>query len=110
MPRKQKYNNKKVTIDGYTFDSTNESRWYIVYRDDPTVIDLQVHPRYTLVPKFTNANGIKRRARSYIADFLVTYEDGRQEIVDVKGFETPLFKLKRDVFEYTTGKVITIVK
>ena len=40
------------------------------------------------------------RPITYIADFRVTYADGHQEIVDVKGMETEIFKLKRKIFEY----------
>ncbi len=40
------------------------------------------------------------RARVYRADFRVTYADGHQEIEDVKGMETEMFKIKRDFFEF----------
>jgi hypothetical protein len=46
----------------------------------------------------------------YVADFLVTYKDGTEKVVDVKGFETPVFKIKRILFELKYGKTITIVK
>jgi hypothetical protein len=36
----------------------------------------------------------------YRADFRITYADGHQEIEDIKGMETALFKLKRKLFEY----------
>ena len=42
----------------------------------------------------------KTRARVYRADFRVTYFDGHQEIEDVKGMETEMFRFKRDLFEY----------
>jgi hypothetical protein len=40
------------------------------------------------------------KAITYRADFRVTYSDGHQEIEDVKGMETEIFKLKRKMFEY----------
>ena len=40
------------------------------------------------------------RPITYRADFRVTYVDGHQEIEDVKGMETEIFKIKRKMFEY----------
>ncbi|CAK0771112.1 conserved hypothetical protein [Gammaproteobacteria bacterium] len=37
---------------------------------------------------------------TYRADFRVTYADGHQEIEDVKGMETEIFKLKKKLFDY----------
>jgi len=107
---KSKYGNVKVKLDGYTFDSQRERDYYLEYKLDPEVVNLTVHPRYELTPKYTNAEGVKRRAQHYVADFLVTYRDGREEVVDVKGVETPVFKLKRIMFELKYGNVIEIVK
>jgi predicted nuclease of restriction endonuclease-like RecB superfamily len=33
-----------------------------------------------------------------VPDFLVTHRNGRAEYVEVKGFETPVYKLKRKLF------------
>jgi len=107
---KSKYGNVKVKIDGYTFDSQRERDYYLEYKLDPEVVNLTVHPRYELTPKYTNAEGVKRRAQHYVADFLVTYRDGREEVVDVKGMITPVFKIKQVLYEMRYGKVITIVK
>lgn len=35
------------------------------------------------------------RPIKYIADFLVKYSDGREEVVDVKGMRTDVYKLKK---------------
>lgn len=37
----------------------------------------------------------------YVVDFEVTKADGSIELIEVKGFETPEFKLKRKLFEAT---------
>ena len=110
MRRRGKYNNKRVKLDGYTFDSEREAEYYVVIKGDPTVSNVVVHPRFELTPKFTNADGVKRRAMHYVADFLVTYKDGTEKVVDVKGVETTVFKMKRLLFELKYGKVITIVR
>lgn len=36
---------------------------------------------------------------NYIVDFEVTLSDGKKELVEVKGFETPEWTLKRKLFE-----------
>jgi hypothetical protein len=48
--------------------------------------------------KVNKATGKKIASIKYKADFLVTYADGHQEIEDVKGFSTPVYKLKKRMF------------
>lgn len=36
----------------------------------------------------------------YVADFKVTYADGRVEIIDCKGMKTEAYKIKKKLFEY----------
>ena len=110
QPRKGKYNTVKVKRDGYTFDSKREDEYYVIIRASDEVKSVVVHPRYELTPKYVSPDGVKRRAITYVADFLVTYHDGREEVVDVKGVETDVFKIKRVLFERRYGKAITIVK
>jgi hypothetical protein len=50
------------------------------------------------------------KAITYRADFRVTYTDGHQEIEDVKGMETEIFKLKRKMFEYKYPELTLIVR
>lgn len=40
-----------------------------------------------------------RLVTTWIADFKVSFADGRTEIHEVKGFETPEWKIKRKLFE-----------
>lgn len=46
----------------------------------------------------------------YFADFLVFWQDGIAEIIDTKGRDTPLSKLKRNQVEERYGVEIKIVK
>ena len=51
----------------------------------------------------------------YVVDFLVRYSDGRRELVEVKGFVTPEFRLKLKLFQATFLRdhpeiIYTIVK
>jgi predicted nuclease of restriction endonuclease-like RecB superfamily len=51
---------------------------------------------YTLIPAQRGADGkIKERACKYIADFRITYGSGRTVVVDVKGFRTADYVIKR---------------
>lgn len=88
-----KYNAKKTKVDGIVFDSRREAE---VYRD------LKLQKKTGFVKDFTRQavfhlirppGGVK-----YIADFLVTKPDGKQEVWEVKGVETPVFKIKAKFF------------
>lgn len=105
-----KYRNKKVMVDEFLFDSQAEAAFYATLKENDDIAEIRVHPRFLLIPKYTTTDGIKRRAKYYVADFLVVYKDGREEIWDVKGMETDLFRFKRDLFEYQTGKILNLWK
>lgn len=96
-----KYKNKKIEIDGLVFDSQAEARYYTYLSDlmqKGVVTAIIPQPRYLLQESFRK-NGILFRKIEYVADFAVRYEDGRSEVVDVKGMETTDFKIKRKLFE-----------
>lgn len=57
------------------------------------VIDIELQPVFLLQEKFTYM-GKNIRKIEYKADFRVKYEDGRVEVIDVKGLATDCFKLK----------------
>jgi len=99
---KRKYNNKRIEIDGYTFDSKLEADFY--QRLKPLVKsgkikELKIHPRYLLQEGFTK-NGKRYRPIYYVADFEVTYDDGAVVIYDTKGMRTEVYKLKKKLFEH----------
>lgn len=86
----------KPVIDGFTFDSELEARYYVEnIKGSPIVNRFVVHPRYELLPKTT-----KHSAVIYIADFEITYDEGTQEVIDVKGLATETALLKRKMFEH----------
>lgn len=96
-----KYGSEKVTIDGYTFDSKIEARYYEQLKwlkANKQIKSFKLQPRYLLQDKFSK-NGKKFRKIEYIADFEVTHLDGSIEVIDVKGMETEAFKIKRKLFE-----------
>jgi len=107
-----KYNAKRITIDGYKFDSLREGARYeelkiLVYANQIT--DLKIHPKYELVPKFIRGDKT-HQARYYISDFEYI-EDGYFVTEDVKGVITKLASWKMNQFEFQYPiRVLRIVK
>lgn len=99
--RQSKYNNKTVVINDISFDSYMESRYYlrlIELQMCGVVTDIQLQVPFVLQDAFTDECGKKHQAITYKSDFVVTYADGREEVVDVKGKVTQTFRNKRKMF------------
>ena len=99
---KSKYGNKKTIVNGIQFDSLAESRYYLVLLDKKKkgeIKDFELQPVFELQPTFKK-NGVTHRAIKYKADFKVINNDGSISIIDVKGAETEVFKIKHKLFEY----------
>jgi len=98
--KKVKYNNKKVTINGITLDSKDEARYYefLLNQQNQGLLRFSCHPKYELIPKFTDAFGVKHRATTYTPDFYILYCDGSELLVDIKGFGTQQGDLRRKLF------------
>lgn len=83
---KHKFKSKPTTIDQIRFASKAEAKYYILLRSleksGEVVGFLRQVPLHFV-------SGIK-----YVMDFLVFYVDGTCEAIDVKGYETPEFKIK----------------
>lgn len=99
--RSHKYKAKRTEIDGITFDSRAEAKYYQelkLLKRAGIVKDIQLQPKFPLLETFRK-DGKVYRGIDYIADFLVTYADGHEEIVDVKGMRTAVYQIKRKWFE-----------
>lgn len=95
-----KYNNRKVTIDGHTFDSTLEANRYCqlkLLQRAGEISNLRLQVPYILQESFKK-NGKTYKAISYIADF-VYEEKGKTIVEDTKGLKTETFKIKQKLFE-----------
>ncbi|AYP68747.1 hypothetical protein BpsS36_00041 [Bacillus phage vB_BpsS-36] len=106
-----KYNSKKVTIDGITFDSKAEGNYYLHLKELKTfgtIKDFQCQPEYVLQPKYEK-NGKNVLPIKYKADFLIYYHNGNTEVIDIKGMETTDFKLKKKIFEYKFPEEIVLI-
>ena len=105
-PKRNKFGNKPVTIDGILFQSTLEGNYYTqlklrVRAGDIVSFDMQVPYVFTI-------NGVK--VSTYRADFVVTWPDGRITVEDTKGVETPDFKIKKNLMLALYGIEVKLVK
>lgn len=106
-----KYNSRKTTVDGITFDSKKEARRYLVLKkmeQDGEIKNLRLQVPVELVPSFeivVDGKKRKRRPITYVADF-VYYRDDEKVIEDVKGLRTPVYNIKKKLFEYRYHETI----
>jgi uncharacterized membrane protein len=105
--KKAKYGNRKVTIDGITFDSVTEGRFYseLKLREKAgEVYEVQMQTPYALT-----VNG--QLVCTYKPDFC--FYDAiakRQRVVDVKGVQTKDFIIKKKLMRAVHGIEVEIVK
>ena len=101
-----KYNSNKMVVDRIIFDSKKEAMYYLHLRTllkQGKIKDLELQKEYILQDKF-KINGKTQRKISYKADFTYfSVEDNKLHVVDVKGFKTEIYKLKKKMFEYKYG-------
>jgi len=111
--KQSKYRNRKVVIDGISFDSKKEGEVYVqlkMLEKAGAIKDLELQPKYTFpcprgdrvlrypsVPNVRAKRGfVLGRPITYRADFKFTeVESGDVRVIDVKGFDTPISRLKR---------------
>ena len=94
-----KYRAIKTELDGITFDSRREASRYAelkMMQQQGVIERLELQPVYPLT---FNGRPVGRK-RKYIADFRYWCNARQRHVVeDVKGFDTPVSKLKRDIVE-----------
>ena len=94
--KKSKYGARKVTVDGIKFDSQLEADYYVQLKLLQRAGQIDGFCRQGRFVVTEGANG--ERATEYVCDFVVFYPNGTFQIVDTKGVETEVFKLKRKAF------------
>lgn len=108
--RQNKYLNKKTVVDGITFDSRKEAKYYIYLKQlerDGKIENLQMQVPYELIPAVyedtvvhlkTKDKVVRKciqRAVHYYADFVyLDKETNEIRVIDAKGFRTKEFILK----------------
>lgn len=99
---KSKYGAKKIVIDGITFDSKDEGRYYLYLKElkaKGKILNFELQPKYELQPSFKKY-GKTHRAITYAPDFLIYHADGTEELIDVKGMSTQQGEMRRKMFDY----------
>ena len=98
----QKYSAERTVYDGHKFDSKNEARYYgelKLLENARAIKIIELQPKVYLT-----------RARLlYKPDFLIE-EKGQLVWVDYKGFETPVFRLKRKLWKFYGPGPLRIIK
>ena len=101
--RESKYHNKIAYYDGIAFDSIKERDYYadvllpLNWAGEIKSIDMQVS--FVLQPPFKHG-GKTIKGIKYVADFVITYPDGRKKVIDTKGYRTKEYQLKRKMLLY----------
>jgi len=104
--RRNKYGNKRVKLDGYSFESKAEARYYgemKLLEQAHIISGLVVHPKYPIVYKGTKVCVVE-------LDFEYCDADGVIHFVDVKGQYLPMSRLKHKLFKAFYGEEVTIVR
>ncbi len=97
-----KYLSHKTVVDGITFDSKDEAKYYDAlkirkYRGE--IYNFELQPKFILVPAFKK-NGKTYRSITYTPDFVIYHNDGSKEYVDVKGMTTQQGELRIKLFNH----------
>ena len=103
MPFKSnKYGAKKTVIDGIKFASKAESEYYLYLLQQKRlgIVDkIETQPKVYL----TEARIL------YVSDFLIT-ENGKKYYVDIKGMQTPVFRLKLKLWKFYGAGELRLIK
>lgn len=112
---RSKYHNKKITVDGITFDSQKEAnRWkeLKLLERAGEIKELKRQVKFKLLPtirepvcEMSNQGVFKKgkvleRGVDYIADFTYKNKAGFLEVEDVKGYRTEVYKIKKKMMLY----------
>lgn len=90
--KKSKYNSRKVRIDGIHFDSQKEADYYCELK---LLLKSGIIDGFCRQARFVvTAGNDETKVAEYVTDFVIFYPDKTYRIVDVKGMETEVFKLK----------------
>mgnify|MGYP002576935201 CR=1 FL=1 len=106
MNFRSKYGNRKVVMDGMTFDSVKEYRRFCELRlleRAGEVAELRRQVKFELLPSQRVDGKVVERPVTYIADFVYTDKDGRQVVEDTKGVRTKEYIIKRKLLLHKYG-------
>lgn len=98
-----KYGAKRRDIDGHEFASLKEADYYLIYKDmlkHGELVNLELQPKFILIPAFKGKDGKTEKSVHYTADFKLTYPDGHVVVVEVKGYKTRDYVIRRKLFKW----------
>lgn len=115
-----KYRSEITEIDGIKFHSKKEAEKYQslkFMKMGGLVTDFSCQPKFKILDAFEK-DGQKYRAIYYVADFDVTYPDGKREIIDIKPFDkrtgkfflTPVFAIKQKMFDLKYPDLLLVIE
>ena len=96
--KQSKYKAVKTYVDDICFDSAKEARRYSelkLLEKGKVINSLELQPEFPVMIE-------GKKICKYRADFAY-YEDDRRVIEDVKGFKTPIYRLKKKLVEALYG-------
>ena len=112
LRKRNKYNAKETVVDNIKFHSRAEARYYShlkLMEKAGEILFFRLQPRYRLLDGFEK-HGKRHRPIDYVADFEIHHKDGSIEVVDVKGMQTQVFKIKEKMFNAKYPHKLTLVK
>jgi hydrogenase maturation factor len=89
-----KYKNKRTVYNGITYHSQKEARFAALLDMQVKLKQIKGYERQVRIPLIVN----NTRICVYIVDFVIMHIDNTLEYIDVKGYETPEFRLKWKLF------------
>lgn len=117
MPiRKSKYGNKRIEVDGVSFDSKKEAKRYrelLLLEQAGEISNIKRQQKFLLIPAQREPDTIGKkggrykgkvieREVSYVADF-VYWKNGILVVEDTKGFRTKDYIIKRKMMLWVHG-------
>ena len=104
--RFSKYKAVKTIVDGFTFASKLEAKYYQIYSAMENAGAIKNLKMQTSLPFFFEG----KKIFTYKPDFEYDDVDGKHHYIDVKGVFTPVFRLKKKLIEAQYKIEIEIVK
>lgn len=94
-PSVNKYHSRPKSFDGVTYQSSREADYAAELALRVRAGDIRGWRRQVRMP--LRVNGLL--IATYALDFVVEHCDGSEEYIEVKGYATPLWKLKWSLFQ-----------
>src|SRR5262245_56509668 len=105
-PGPAKYRNVKVRIGSDWFDSQHEADYWCGLQARQAAGEITGLRRQVTFPLLCPVEDRAVMVSTYVADFTFTDTDGRQHVVDAKGYRTQVYRLKVKWLQLQDGIVV----